>query len=396
MQSRHAIGTLLMAVGLCVSPTVASAQAPSSEARASFQEGVQNFGARRFAEALVAFQRAYRVRPHPSVMVNIANCYLALEQPLEAISWFERYLHDAAQVSPEQRAQIEQTIAEARQRLSSLTILALPAGSEIYLDGSAVGTAPLRGPRAVAAGPHVLEARGPDGGSVQFQARLEPGRALTVTLNTTTHESYIGSAPPGANDAAMAALAPPPRPSMMPPITQVAAPAVVPPAVVPPAVVPPAVVPPAVAAPAVAAPAVIAPAVLAPRVDATPTRRRAGFVPAVVTGSVVTLAGVGLAVGISLYNTRWIAEYNDIVATFDFYRTRDAETARTYQAQGREHLRVIEQNQTLATVSAVVGGVGAAFTLSALIFWPRERIARGVATVHILPTPNGLAVGGAF
>lgn len=104
MQSRHAIGALLMAVGLCVSPTVASAQAPSSEARASFQEGVQNFGARRFAEALVAFGPGLRVRPHPSVMVNIANCYLALEQPLEAISSFERYLHNAAQVSPEQRA----------------------------------------------------------------------------------------------------------------------------------------------------------------------------------------------------------------------------------------------------------------------------------------------------
>ncbi len=378
MQSHHAIGALLMAVGLCMSPTVAHAQAPSSEARASFQEGVQNFGARRFAEALVAFQRAYRVRPHPSVMVNIANCYLALEQPLEAISWFERYLHDAAQVTPEQRAQIEQTIAEARRRLVTLTILALPAGSEVYLDGSAIGAAPLRGSRSVAAGPHVLEARGPDGASVQYQARLEPGRALTVTLNTATHESYIGSAPPGANEAALAALATPPRPPEPTPV----APVVVAPPAIATVPAPRAVVPPVVIAP--------------PAVDNTVARRRAGFVPAVVTGSVVTLVGVGLAIGITVYNDRWISEYNDIVATFDYYRTRDAETARLYQAQGREHLRVIEQNQTLAIVSGVVGGVGAAFTLSSLIFWPRERVARTAAHVHVLPTPSGLAVTGTF
>lgn len=378
MATRNAIGVLLVGASLAVIPSTAMAQNPS-EARVAFQEGVQHFGARRFAEALVSFQRAYRIRPHPSVMVNIANCYLSLEQPLEAISWFERYLRDATGVSPEQRAQIEHTVADARQRLASLNILAVPAGAEIYIDGTSIGVAPLRGPREVAAGPHVLEARTSNGGSVQYQARVEPGRSLTITLNTVTREGYIGSAPPGANDAAMVALAP----NATPPVT---APPVVVPVVTPPVVTTPAVLPPNTPPPPHDGAG-----------DEVVTRRRAGFVPAVASGAGVAAAGLGVAIGVTLYNNRWIDEYNTLAASFEYYRTRDAARAAEYQAQGREHLRVIEENQTIATVSAVVGGIGAAFTLGALLFWPRETVhVRRGATLHLVPTLNGISLGGAF
>lgn len=383
MATRNAIGALLIGASLVMIPSAAMAQSPS-EARVAFQEGVQHFGARRFAEALVSFQRAYRVRPHPSVMVNIANCYLELEQPLEAISWFERYLRDAAGVTPEQRAQIERTVAEARQRLASLNVLAVPAGAEIYIDGTSIGVAPLRGPREVAAGPHVLEARAPNGGSAQFQARVEPGRSLTITLNTVTHEGYIGSAPPGANDAAMAALAPNATRPVTPPV--VTPPVVTPPVVTPPVVTPPAVIPP-----------VVTPPPHDGGGDEVVTQRRGGFVPAIVAGASVAAVGFGVAIGVTAYNNRWIDEYNTLASSFEYYRTRDAARAAEYQAQGREHLRVIEENQTIATVSAVVGGIGAAFTLGALLFWPRETIhVRRGATLHLAPALNGISLGGTF
>ncbi len=379
MTFRQTIGALLLSAAAGTAPSVAWAQNPS-EARVAFQEGVQNFGARRFAEALVSFQRAYRIRPHPSVMVNIANCYLALEQPLEAISWFERYLHDASGVTPEQRAQIERTVAEARQRLATLNIQAIPPGVEVYIDGTSIGVAPLRGPREVAAGPHVIEARASNGASAQYQARLDPGRSLTITLNTNTHESYIGSAPPGANEAALAALAQ--RPTPTPPVT-------------PPAVTPPPA--PDVTPPPPPPPPIVAPPHEHHDEDPTTTRRRSGFVPTLAISSSVAVVGIASAIGIVIYNQRWIDEYNTIVQSFEYYRMRDAALALQYQAQGREHLRVIDENQTIATVSAVIGAIGGAVALGTLIFWPREsvRASRG-ASVRLLPTPGGLSLSGSF
>ena len=164
MNTRHVLGSIAFA--LVAAPVAVHAQDPAAEARAAFQEGVRHFSAQRFAEALNAFQRAYRTRPHPAVLVNIANCQLALDQPQEAIASFERYLSDpAARVTDAQRAEIEHTIHDARQRLVTLTIVGQPAGAEIYIDGTLVGTSPLRGPRMVAAGPHVIEARMPGASS---------------------------------------------------------------------------------------------------------------------------------------------------------------------------------------------------------------------------------------
>ena len=178
--------TGLMVAILSAAPVVCATGAavaqpvdPAAEARAAFQEGVRNFAAQRYAEALVAFQRAYRTRPHPSVLVNIANCQLALDQPQEAIASFERYLSDpTANITDAQRMEIQGTLTEARLRVVTVTVLAQPPGAEVYIDGTLVGTAPLRGARLVAAGPHVFEARTPGAASVQHQARFEAGLSL--------------------------------------------------------------------------------------------------------------------------------------------------------------------------------------------------------------------------
>lgn len=128
------------------------------------------------------------------------------------------------------------------------------------------------------------------------------------------------------------------------------------------------------------------------------TRRTSGFGVAMSLGVVTTLGAFGAAVGVSLYNQQWIDEYNQYAAAFEYYRTRNVNLALQYQAQGREHLRVIENNETLATALYVTGGVAAAVTLGMLIFWPREtvRVDRAALRLHVLPTAGGVAVTGAF
>lgn len=130
----------------------------------------------------------------------------------------------------------------------------------------------------------------------------------------------------------------------------------------------------------------------------TVTQRRSGFGVAMTIGTVVTLGAFGAAIGVTAYNQQWIDEYNQYASAFDFYRTRNVARAMQLQAQGREHLRVIEENESIARGLFIAGGVGAAVTLGMLIFWPRETVLYRpyAARVVVLPTPGGLAVTGTF
>jgi len=128
------------------------------------------------------------------------------------------------------------------------------------------------------------------------------------------------------------------------------------------------------------------------------TQRRSGFGVALTIGTVVTLGAFGAAIGVTAYNQQWIDEYNQYASAFDYYRTRNIPRAMQLQAQGREHLRVIEDNESLARGLYIAGGIGAAVTLGMLIFWPRETVpaSRSALRIHVLPTPGGLAVAGTF
>ena len=112
----------------------------------------------------------------------------------------------------------------------------------------------------------------------------------------------------------------------------------------------------------------------------------------------LTLGAFGAAIGVTVYNQRWVDEYNQYAAAFEYYRTRNAGLAQQYQAQGREHLRVIQDNERMATVLYVAGGVAAVATLGMVILWPRETVSTAAAArrVRVMPTLGGLTVSGAF
>ena len=150
------VTSALVLAALC---QASSAPAQVNEARVAFQSGVQSYAERRYAEALESFRTAYRIRPHPSVLVNIANCFVALNRPQDAISTFERFLNDPTVAPPpQQRTEIQTAIAEARRHLATINVLVFPPGAEVYLDGDLVATAPLRRPLQTGPGPHVIAA----------------------------------------------------------------------------------------------------------------------------------------------------------------------------------------------------------------------------------------------
>ena len=112
------------------------AQAPAAEtnqARELFQSGVERYEAGKYTEALADFERAFALKPHPLVQVNIANCYDKLNQPADALSHFEAFLA-STEGTPEQRDEVRAAVARLSQAAGKLTIHATPPGAAGVID----------------------------------------------------------------------------------------------------------------------------------------------------------------------------------------------------------------------------------------------------------------------
>lgn len=382
----------------------APAGAQTNEARAAFQTGVQAFAEQHFAEALESFRTAYRIRPHPSILVNIANCYLRLNRPQDAISTFERFLNDPTVApSAQQRAEIQTALAEARNRLATISVLVFPAGAEVFLDGDLVGTAPLRRPLQTGPGPHVIEARQPGGGTVQYQARVEGGGTMTLTLDIVRNRAYVGSVAPEMQPPAPVLAPPPPPPVVVPPPPPVVVVAPPPPVVAPPP--PPVVVVAPPRPPVVVAPprlAVVPPSspiarrvVMPPPVDDGSSRSN-GVGAAFWTGLAVTVAATGTAIGFFFYANTLEDDYYRIVDAFNV--ESDPMRRSYYQALGYSYADAVDQNRLVSYIAGGVAGAAGAFTIGAGVYAAVSRSTPRRAAIRVTPNlmGNGLVVSGTF
>ena len=164
------------------------------QARARFKEGVEAFDKGKFEEARLAFLQAYTLKKHPAVLLNLAQSSAKSNHPLEASKYFQQFLKEATTASPQQRKDAEAGLAEVRQKLGRIDVVA-PAGTEISLDEQGkVGTTPMD-PIDVEPGSHTVKS---------------PTQSVTVTANAGQKvEAKLGA----GSGTATATPAPTPAPS---------------------------------------------------------------------------------------------------------------------------------------------------------------------------------------
>jgi hypothetical protein len=103
------------------------------QAREHYSKAKSFYDAKQFTDALVEFQGAYDLKPHPSVLKSIAECQLQIGDVQGSIATFEKYLADpAAPKKPE----IEARLAEINAMMASLEITSQPDGAGVMVDGS--------------------------------------------------------------------------------------------------------------------------------------------------------------------------------------------------------------------------------------------------------------------
>lgn len=205
------------AAGAQVTPEGGPPVADRAEARRHFQLGVAAYTAGRWAAALEEFQGAYRLAPHPSVRVNIANCYAHLDRPTDALVHFEQFLAESPSAPDAQVTEVESQINQLRARVGELQLVVTPAsvpGLAVTLDGQTVS---LGRPVHLAPGHHVVEALAEGHTTLRREIEAVAGQAQVLTLAL---EPVAPPTPP-----------PTPVPIVAPPPTPVAAPDPLPPTV---------------------------------------------------------------------------------------------------------------------------------------------------------------------
>ncbi|MBX3191762.1 MAG: hypothetical protein KF819_32530 [Labilithrix sp.] len=204
MRTRRIAAAVLVTFLASSAPLTAVAQDDpvTVQARARFKEGVDFYDKGQYENARLAFLQAYALKKHPAVLLNLAQSTAKANHPLEAAKYFQQFLKEATTATPQQKQDAENGLAEVRQKLGRIEIIA-PAGTEITLDEKErLGTTPFAEPIDVEPGAHALKS---------------PSETVRVTANAGQKvQARFGG---GGGAAAAPAVAPIPPPATSTPST---------------------------------------------------------------------------------------------------------------------------------------------------------------------------------
>ncbi len=196
MTSRHA-ARLLSALGVALSLTVpglsrAQDDATIEMARQRFREGVQFYDQQKFEKARLAFLQAYALKPHPSVLLNLAQSELRSGHPDDAATHFSQYLHGNTSATDAERQETTAGFNSAKARVGEVSLTIDPSGSQVFVDGADKGAAPLAEPLYLMPGSHTIEARSGDR-KASKSVTLSAGQSVTVAISVHGNMAAAGA-----------------------------------------------------------------------------------------------------------------------------------------------------------------------------------------------------------
>lgn len=178
--------TLLVLSSLVAPAALSTARAQSADetkvrAKALFEQGVADYDAGRYEQALASFQEAYRIRPHPLVNVNIANCYDKLGKALQAVFHFQRFLESDAG-SPAQREEVSKALERLKQQVGKVMLRITPDGALAIIDQGEQRRSPILEAIQLEAGKHDLEVKLAGYRTVERPLIVKGGTTLELSI----------------------------------------------------------------------------------------------------------------------------------------------------------------------------------------------------------------------
>src|SRR5437763_9653144 len=112
---RRAVALAVVVAFVAASVRVRAAESvetpEAAAAKAHYEKAQQLYATGTYDEAIAEYEEAYRLKPHPNVLYNIAQAYERLLDYAQSVVWFERYLAEAPKDA------VERPIVENRLRI---------------------------------------------------------------------------------------------------------------------------------------------------------------------------------------------------------------------------------------------------------------------------------------
>lgn len=179
-------------------------------ARKRFQEGVAAVDSGNYEAARVAFQQAYALKPHASVLRNLGQAELKTAHYLEAARHLSAFIRDTTFGTAAERESAKKALTQAESKIAKLAIEVDIDGAEITVDGELAGRSPL-GPDPYYSEPGQRAVKISKDGFLPYEQThtLEPGRTqqLKIVLRKPAPAAVLS--PPAPSDAAD--VVPPPN-----------------------------------------------------------------------------------------------------------------------------------------------------------------------------------------
>lgn len=155
----RAVAHLVPCLWLLLSPATGRAQTDGETevARQRFREGVAHYDRQDYEKARLAFLQAYLLKPHPAVLLNLAQSELRAGRHAEAAENFAKYIRENPSAPATDHAKTG--FEEARQRVTELNVQVNATGASVSLDGAEVGRSPLPNVLYLMPGRHSIVAR---------------------------------------------------------------------------------------------------------------------------------------------------------------------------------------------------------------------------------------------
>jgi PEGA domain len=178
------VSGLVLCLSVCASTLGADSALAQSDgeteiARQRFLEGVRHYDQHDYDKARLAFLQAYLLKPHPAVLLNLAQSQLRAGRFAEAAENFARYIREnpTADTMSHAKAAFE----ESRDKVGEVSVEVNATGAVINVDGTDVGKSPL--PYAVYLMPGRHTVRASKGGlSADESLDAIAGQRMYVTL----------------------------------------------------------------------------------------------------------------------------------------------------------------------------------------------------------------------
>jgi hypothetical protein len=137
--------SLLRAALVCAvlaSPSVALAGDAREDSRAAFRRGVQQLEANDYANARDSFALAYKLFPHPSILLNLGIARAHTGEWLDAEQDLIHFLADDGGAPANEIASAHTQLAEVRKHLGSIRLRVTPSGAVARIDAHPVALIP--------------------------------------------------------------------------------------------------------------------------------------------------------------------------------------------------------------------------------------------------------------